>query len=687
LATLVTALIVILNIAKVVFGLGFVIFIHELGHFLAAKWNGVKVEKFFLGFDWPFGLRLCSFQYGETTYGIGAIPLGGYVKMLGESPEEDPERTTDPRAFSNKSVGARAVILSAGVVMNLILGFVLFSINQMIGVQERPPRLGMVQAGSPAYEAGLRPGDEIVSVNGKGDMHFQRLEMSIVLTPSNRELTLGVIRAPSKDPITIHVAPKRQEKSDRKTIGIVSCNDLILYKETPYDPPQGLEGTPPDPKSIPGGWKAVEAGPQGGSLAPLSDIFDLDRILVENRNRPIDIVFQAPNPSKDAATPEPKRVTFPVDRMLTFGLRLTPGAVESIQTGSIAEKAGFHKGDRIVEVEGNKDFDPMHLPYDLYERQGKPTTFVILRGDKTETLTATPDASLPGIEPVFGTLDPVDIVGLGMAIAVEPKIAAVLDKSPAANAGIKAGDTIKELIIPALKGDGPKAKTMRFLFGKAPSKDNGRSFYAMFRGFFQKDKDKKDEEVVEAAWPRAFELLQILSRRDYQIVLASGSSPITLTPAPDPEWANPSRGLIFRPAIRDVPPQPFVAALRRGAEETYDNVMAIYAVIRSLFQSDLSPKNLMGLPRIGGAAYQAASMGIVPLFHLIAVISINLAVINFLPIPPLDGGQIAFLLAEKIRGKPLPDTALVVFIIAGIVLVVGLMAFTIIQDIVLLILG
>jgi regulator of sigma E protease len=683
LATLVTALIVVLNIVKVVFGLGFVIFIHELGHFLAAKWNGVKVEKFFLGFDWPFGLRLCSFQYGETTYGIGAIPLGGYVKMLGESPEEDPERTTDPRAFSNKSVGARAVILSAGVVMNLILGFVLFSINQRIGVQERPPRLGMVQAGSPAYEAGLRPGDEIVSVNGKGDMHFQRLEMSIVLTPSNRELTLGVIRPPSKDPITIHVAPKRQEKADRKTIGIISSSDLILYKETPYDPPPGLEGTPPDPKSIPGGWRAIEAGPQGGSLAPLSDIFDLDRILVENRNRPIDIVFQ--DPPKGEATPETKRVTFPVNRMLTFGLRLTPGAVESIQTGSIAEKAGFHKGDRIVEVEGNKDFDPIRLPYDLYERQGKPTTFVILRGDKTETLTATPDVSLPGIEPVFGPLDPVDIVGLGMAIAVEPKIAAVLDNSPAAKAGIKAGDSLKELIIPALKADGPKAKTMRFSFVKPASKDNGRSIYAMIRSLFQKD--KKEDDVIEAAWPRAFELLQNLPRRDYQIVLASGSSPITLTPIPDLEWSNPSRGLNFRPAIRDVPPQPFVAALRRGAEETYDNVMAIYAVIRSLFQSDLSPKNLMGLPRIGGAAYQAASMGIVPLFHLIAVISINLAVINFLPIPPLDGGQIAFLLAEKIRGKPLPDTALVVFIIAGIVLVVGLMAFTIIQDIVLLILG
>jgi regulator of sigma E protease len=315
----------------------------------------------------------------------------------------------------------------------------------------------------------------------------------------------------------------------------------------------------------------------------------------------------------------------------------------------------------------------MRLPYDLYyERRDKPTTFKVIRNDKTETLTATPDGSLPGISPVIGVMDPVDVVGLGMAIAVEPKIAAVREGSPAAKAGIKAGDTVKELIIPPVKGDGPKAKTMRFSFVKLASKD----------------KPKKDEELVEAAWPRAFELLQNLSRRDYQLVLASGSSPITLNLEPAvPEWINPNTGLNFRTAVRDVPQQPLVAALRRGAEETYDNVMSIYAVIRSLFQSDLSPKNLMGLPRIGGMAYQAASMGIVPLFHLLAVLSINLAVLNFLPIPPLDGGQIAFLLAEKIRGKPLPDTALVVFIIAGVVLVVGLMAFTIIQDIVLLVFG
>ena len=91
----------VLNMVKVAVGLGFVIFIHELGHFLLAKWNGVKVEKFSIG----FGPTLFGFRRGETEYVLAAIPLGGFVKMLGEGVEGEETKSTDPRAFPNKSVG------------------------------------------------------------------------------------------------------------------------------------------------------------------------------------------------------------------------------------------------------------------------------------------------------------------------------------------------------------------------------------------------------------------------------------------------------------------------------------------------------------------------------------------------------------------------------------------------------
>ena len=113
----------VLTIAKVALGLGFVIFIHELGHFLLAKWNGVKVEKFSIG----FGPTLFGWRRGETEYVLAALPLGGFVKMLGEGPDEQESKSTDPRAYPNKSVSARMAIISAGVIMNLFLALGCFT--------------------------------------------------------------------------------------------------------------------------------------------------------------------------------------------------------------------------------------------------------------------------------------------------------------------------------------------------------------------------------------------------------------------------------------------------------------------------------------------------------------------------------------------------------------------------------
>ena len=109
--------------ALVVVGLGFVIFIHELGHFLAAKWCNVHVQTFSLGFG-P-ALPGCSFKWGETTYKIGILPLGGYVQMVGEGADAD-EDESYPRSYKNKTVLQRMFIISAGVVMNVLLGFVCF---------------------------------------------------------------------------------------------------------------------------------------------------------------------------------------------------------------------------------------------------------------------------------------------------------------------------------------------------------------------------------------------------------------------------------------------------------------------------------------------------------------------------------------------------------------------------------
>src|SRR5712692_7617029 len=145
------------------FVLGVLVFVHELGHFLAAKRVGIRVLKFQLGFN-P---TVLSFRRGDTEYGIGALPLGGYVKMAGENPDE--ERSGRDDEFLSKSKWQRFQVLIMGPIMNLLLAFVLTAIVLYQGAEvpafeDEPPVVGVVVAGSPAERAGIQPGDRIVSV-------------------------------------------------------------------------------------------------------------------------------------------------------------------------------------------------------------------------------------------------------------------------------------------------------------------------------------------------------------------------------------------------------------------------------------------------------------------------------------------------------------------------------------------
>jgi regulator of sigma E protease len=650
----------IFNVLKVVFGLGLVIFIHELGHFLAAKWNGVKVEKFYLGFDF-FGFRIASFRRGETEYGIGGIPLGGYVKMLGEDPpSEGSEATRDPRAFSNKSISARTVILSAGVAMNILLGWIFFTTTHMLGVIEQPARIGWVQAGSPAYEAGLREGDEIVSMNGSDDVNYQRLRLKVSLSSANQKVVFGVKRPGVPELLTIPVEPRKHAKVGMPNIGVAPCRSLTFFHDAQLSDPPGSEGPAPAKDLLPPEGTIIEAGPSGGAMTKVDDIFALDRILYENRDKSVDIVVLSP---KDKNKPRKStRATLPVNHYLTFGFRLTPGKVTAIQGDSPAAKSGFLKDDRIIKVDGRDDFDPMHLPDDLHARAGKPTTFLVERqvDGKTQSvdLTVTPTDALPRPEPMGIDTESLKIPGLGLAMTIEPKIAAVDANSPAARAGIKPGAIIREMTIPPLK-ESKKDKQTRLVFSDSASSDS---------------------DAIPSNWPTAFQYLQVSPKSEVQLILSDSASPVSIRPEPEPSWTNPDRGLELMLIHSEIPPQPFGIAIKRGWDETYDNITTIYATIRSLFSGRVSTKKMVGLPGILGAAYQSADAGIVPLLSFLGMLSINLAVLNFLPIPPLDGGQIAFLLAEKVRGKPLPDSTLNVLIIAGLVLVLSLMVFTIGQD-------
>jgi regulator of sigma E protease len=174
------------------FVLGVLVFVHELGHFLAAKRVGIRVLKFQLGFN-P---TIISFRRGDTEYGIGALPLGGYVKMAGDNPEDAPTGRDDE--FLSKSKWERFQVLIMGPVMNLLLAFVLTALVLYQGVempafQDQPVVVGAVQPDSPAAKADIRPGDRVLSVADHSVNTWEQFILSIGSRP-NRGVTLKILR-------------------------------------------------------------------------------------------------------------------------------------------------------------------------------------------------------------------------------------------------------------------------------------------------------------------------------------------------------------------------------------------------------------------------------------------------------------------------------------------------------------
>lgn len=196
--------------------LGVLIFVHELGHFLVARWYGVRVLTFSLG----FGPKILKFTRGDTEYCISAVPLGGYVKMAGETAGD--ERAGEPDEFLSKSKWVRFQVYLAGPVMNILLAIVALTAVLSGGADVEkwitsPPVIGVVSENSPAARAGILPGDLIVSVNGRDVPTWEDLQMAYV-PKANRELTMVVERAGARRTVT--VVPAAETRYDIGTIGV-----------------------------------------------------------------------------------------------------------------------------------------------------------------------------------------------------------------------------------------------------------------------------------------------------------------------------------------------------------------------------------------------------------------------------------------------------------------------------------
>jgi regulator of sigma E protease len=219
------------NIISFVIVLGVLIFAHELGHFLLAKLMGVGVEKFSLG----FGPKIFGKKIGMTEYMISAIPLGGYVKMVGEEPDTELDDSLLPLSFSHKGLFRRSMIVLAGPAFNLLLSVVIFFVFfQVSGLPIMKPEVGEVQEGMPAHEGGIRPGDSIVSIDGKLVGRWEEMA-ALIKKSGGRPLNIGILR--NNTSISVKIAPKVVasqnlfgEQIEKYAIGITASGAFSVEK-------------------------------------------------------------------------------------------------------------------------------------------------------------------------------------------------------------------------------------------------------------------------------------------------------------------------------------------------------------------------------------------------------------------------------------------------------------------------
>jgi regulator of sigma E protease len=197
-----------ITVVATVVVLGILIFVHELGHFLLAKLFGVRVQAFSLGFP-P---KLLHKKIGDTEYRLSVVPLGGYVKLLGENPNDEVAPELEPYSFMHHPLWHRFLIVLAGPVFNLIFAVLaLFLVFALSGIPYLTTEIGNVKADSPAAQAGLLAGDKVLSVAGQPVGRWEDLSQKI-RQAGEHPLTLSVQRG--EQVFDIEVLPQRMETSD-----------------------------------------------------------------------------------------------------------------------------------------------------------------------------------------------------------------------------------------------------------------------------------------------------------------------------------------------------------------------------------------------------------------------------------------------------------------------------------------
>ncbi|HEX8820231.1 MAG TPA: RIP metalloprotease RseP [Archangium sp.] len=531
--------------------LGVLVTVHELGHFLLAKACGVKVIRFSVG----FGPKLFGFTKGETEYQVALLPLGGYVKMAGDSPHEELSPEDASRGFLNAAPWKRALIVVAGPLFNLVFPILVYFFVFVGPHEATSTKVGFVDPAMPAAAAGIRAGDRIVAVEGEQVRTFEEL----------RDAFVGRFERPI--PLTV--------ERDGKTF------------PTQVTPRKIVESNAVD---------SVERGQIG--IQPI--------------RKP---------------------------------------AVVGVAPGSAAAQAGLKSFDRILSINGVNIPDEAALNEQVVKMEG-PLEVTVQRLQSLEAGAVM--ARVPSVTKVTVPKQPGED-GFS-ALGVEPSdmyVVAVTPQSAADKAGLRAGDKL-------LSYNGETLRSFNILMGEL-SKLKDQPFQLSWRS--AGDGQVRTQTLAQASFTSKDEFGQESS------ALVLGIRP----------WLPSSAELLSVDTVTvNLGP---LEALREAAIVVPKIVGQMVKVIAGLFSGQVSPKTLGGPVMMYQLAAKSTEQGLDYFLNLMAIISINLGVMNLLPIPILDGFHLLSAFWEGIRRRPIPVRVREMANVVGLILLVALMGMAFFNDI------
>ncbi len=717
------------SMLKMAAGLGFVVFVHELGHFLVAKACGVKCEKFYVGFDF-FDIKignvviiprsLFKFQWGETEYGLGIIPLGGYVKMLGQDdnpanaeaenerikirkdatgevidkdqPQEDgtdgvtdedkekvsealsqgsddEEYELDPRSYQAKSVPARMAIISAGVIMNLIFAVIFASIAYTAGVPYQTCEIGAVVPGGAAWEAGVPAGGKIVALDNSGIREHLRYTwdlrnaVGMATTSGTLKLTVRDRDGEEKD---FELQPRATQIGDREvpTIGIVAAHvpeilGVIKFSTAGQAAQEFKEGD-----------LALSVETADGDKFTVKDnesFYDLRAFMAKHADK--EVTFEMKRKKEDADDEYEKlKIKVAANKMRRIGLVMKPRPISGVRPGAPAYDK-LKKGDVLVEVAGEKFTDPFTLETQLRKHWGEEIEVVVRRKGEDapednegeiKRFKITPQAPDAYVEN-FALGLPVAAESIGIAMPVTRIVAAVTPGSPAEKAGMKAGD---------------KIDTAAFKLPDTLDEED-RKMMPRFEEPVELDEDNLN-------WPSIFTAMQH-DIPGVKLTLSydrnGAKKEATVQPADVDGHFIANRGLYWQPKMEDRYAESFGEAIYLGFRETKEDVIKVALMVYKLATGKIAITNLGGPGTIFVVGTSEAGQSFSRLLIFLTFLSANLAVVNFLPIPVLDGGHMVFLLWEGVFGKPMNEAVAMRLTLAGLAFILCLMVLVLSLDV------